>query len=479
MKIAMVASEANPFAKTGGLGDVVYALSKELVDMGEDVRIIIPFYKSIWDKGGYQFEEVASYYVSMSWRRERAHVYKCELEGIIYYLIENEHYFGRSVMYGEYDDGERFAFFTLAAKALFERCDFIPDIVHVHDWQAGMLPVLIKEDQSTLELYKDTKHVLTIHNPAFQGLFPKIVLGDFYNLPDSLYDSGKVRFKEQVSTLKAAITYADKIVTVSPTHAKELLTAEGGQGLEDVLRLREWDFTGFLNGVDYDEWNPATDQYITYNYSLTDFKEGKEKNRQWLLKNMHLKDSNKPLFGVVSRLTWQKGTDLTLAMAYELANRGCNIVILGSGEFHVEQKLEQLRATYPDLVGIYIGYNNELAHQIYAACDFFLMPSLFEPCGIGQMIAQRYGALPIVRLTGGLRDSVTPYNGANSDTANGFGFEAFDPAEAVRTAIYAYDNWWDVPLRKKLMENALTIDHSWRVSATLYLGLYKSIVPIK
>ncbi|MCD8209817.1 MAG: glycogen synthase [Coprobacillus sp.] len=479
MKIAMVASEANPFAKTGGLGDVVYALSKELTLMGEDVRIILPFYRTIWQKPTYKFEEISTFYVSMSWRRERADVYKCEADGLIYYLIDNEHYFGRDVMYGEYDDGERFAFFTLAVKEFFERNDFIPDIVHVHDWQAGMLPVLIKEDLGHQDLYKNTKHVLSIHNPAFQGLFPKIVLGDFYNLPDSLFDSGKVRFKGQVSTLKAAITYADKIVTVSPTHSKELLTPEGGQGLEDVLRLREWDFTGFLNGVDYDEWDPSKDEYLPYNYDITNYKEGKQKNREALLRSMSLKDGGKPLVGLVSRLTWQKGTDLILAMAYELANRGCNLVLLGSGEYHVEQKLEQLRATYPDLVGIYIGYNNELAHQIYAASDFFLMPSLFEPCGIGQMIAQRYGSLPIVRRTGGLRDSVINYDGANSDTANGFGFDRFDPSDAVSTAVYAYDTWWDLPTRNKLMENAMRTDHSWKQSATLYLGLYKSLLEDK
>ncbi|MCD8194864.1 MAG: glycogen synthase [Coprobacillus sp.] len=477
MKIAMVASEANPFAKTGGLGDVVYSLAKELTVLGQDVIIVLPFYSSIKDKLDTLPGEVTSYFVSMSWRKEKATIYRTYVDGITYYLIANDHYFGRRVMYGEYDDGERFAFFTLAATALFENIDFKPDIVHVHDWQAGMLPVLLKEKESQNEFLKDTKSILTIHNPAFQGLFPKTILGDFYGLPDSLYDSGKVRFNDQVSTLKSAIVYADKIITVSPTHAQELLTNDGGKGLDSILRLREWDFTGILNGVDYLEFNPETDDYIYIPYSVSDFKSGKDKNKAALLHSMHLKDTGKPLVGLVSRLTWQKGTDLIFAMAYELANKGCNLCILGSGEYQIEQQLEKLRATYPDTVGIYIGYNDDLAHKIYAASDLFLMPSLFEPCGIGQMIAQRYGSLPIVRRTGGLKDSVICFDGNNEDKANGFGFDDYDPAEAVKTADYAYETWFNLETRKKLMKNAMETDNSWRKSALKYLEVYHSLVP--
>ncbi len=474
MKIAMVASEANPFAKTGGLGDVVYSLSKELTILGEEVIIVLPFYSFIKDKLDTMPGEVTSYFVSMSWRKEKATIYRTYVDGITYYFIANDHYFGRKVMYGEYDDGERFAFFTMATKDLFKNINFTPDIIHVHDWQAGMLPVLIKEENDPY--FKETKHVLTIHNPAFQGLFPKTILGDFYNLPDSLFDSGKVRFNDQVSTLKSAIIYADKIVTFSPTHCAELLTNDGGKGLDQVLRLREDDFVGILNGVDYLEFNPENDEYIYFPYNESNFKENKDKNKALLLKSMHLKETGKPLIGLVSRLTWQKGSDLIFAMCYEMANRGCNIVILGSGEYQIEQQLEKLRATYPDIVGIYIGYSDELAHKIYASSDFFLMPSLFEPCGISQMISQRYGTLPIVRRTGGLKDSVIPYNGNNENEANGFGFDNYDPKDAVSTMNFAYDTWFNLDLRKSLMHNAMTTDNSWRKSTLKYLELYHSLV---
>lgn len=476
MKIAMVSSEANPFIKTGGLGDVVYSLAKELTILGEEVFVILPFYKSIKNKINVPISKTASFHVRMSWRTEEAIIYHTYVNGISYFLIDNEHYFGRNVIYGEYDDGERFAFFTLAARKMFEVIKLKPDIIHIHDWQPGMLPVLVKEDTDPNNYLKDVKFVLTIHNPAFQGLYSKVVLGDFYGLPDTLFDNGKVRFKEQVSTLKSAIIYSDKITTVSPTHREELLTPEGGMGLEQVLRLREWDFIGILNGVDYLEFNPKEDDYIVAPYDINDFRKQKLENRKNLLNSMHLDDTGKPLFGIVSRLTWQKGMDLFFAMAYELANRECNIVILGSGEYFVEQRCEELRAKYPKTVGIYIGYNDELAHKIYAACDFFLMPSLFEPCGIGQMIAQRYGALPIVRRTGGLKDSVINYDGTNEDRADGFGFDAYDTYEAVRTAVYAYDTWWNLPVRKKLMENAMKVDHSWQRSATEYEKVYQTLL---
>ncbi len=263
MKIAMVASEARPFCKTGGLADVVYSLSKELVKMGEEVSIFLPFYDSIRRQISEKvLKKAASFKTHMSWRKQNVDVYQLVTEGINYYFIENQQYFERGHIYGDFDDGERFAFFTMAVKQFMLTKRMYPNIIHVHDWQAGMLPCLLRVDDECQAKFAKTKFVFTIHNPAFQGLMPKFTLGDFYNLTDEYFDNGSVRFKDQVSTLKAGIVYANKITTVSPTHHLELLTPEGGMGLDQVLRYREWDFSGILNGIDYLEFNPNEDKQI-------------------------------------------------------------------------------------------------------------------------------------------------------------------------------------------------------------------------
>lgn len=475
MKIAMVASEACPLAKTGGLGDVVYSLSKEIFKIGEEVIVILPYYESIKRQALTFPTFVGEYEVNVSWRKEMAKVYKTEVDGLTFYLIDNPKYFGRNNFYGEFDDGERFAFFTFAARHLFPVIDFIPDVIHVHDWQVGMLPTVVREDKHPDNVLKNTKFVLTIHNPAFQGCLPDFCLSDLYGLPYYLYENGTLRFKDQLSTLKAAIIYSDKITTVSPTHRLELLSEEGSMGLSSVLKLREDDFVGILNGIDNVEFDPAKDEYIDYPFNKVNFFKNKALNKEILFKELGIQDRGQPLFSIVSRLTWQKGIDLVFAACTELARVGCNIVILGSGEYQYEQMAEQLRSIYPDIVAVYIGYNNELAHQIYAASDFFFMPSLFEPCGIGQLIAMRYGTLPIIRRTGGLRDSVEIYNGENQETATGFGFDAYSHYEMVRTSWYAYDNYWNLPLRKKLMKNAMKFNSTWTKSAKQYLKVYNSI----
>ena len=400
MKIAMIASESRPFCKTGGLADVVYSLSKELTVIGEEVMVIMPFYQSVKDTINVPVRFVDSFIVSMSWRHHEAKVYLAEADGISFYFVEHW-YFDRSRIYGDGDDGERFAFFALAAREFMARQKKVPDIVHVHDWQAAMIPCLIKENEWYRDIFRDTRFVLTIHNPAFQGMLDRDSLGNLFNMPTSLFDDGQVRLDERVSTLKAGIVYADKVTTVSPNHHQELLTPEGGMHLDGVLRLREWDFCGILNGIDYLEFNPSDDQFIAETYNATTYVKGKKANHDALLQELHINDYGQPLFSMVSRLTWQKGLDIMFPAVEELANRGCNIVILGSGERQYELEFERLRAKYPDKIAIYIGYNDALAHRIYAASDFFMMPSLFEPCGLGQMIAQRSGTLPIVRRTGG------------------------------------------------------------------------------
>ena len=477
MKIVMVASEARPYCKTGGLADVVYSLSKELVKVGEDVSIILPFYDSIRRQlDGQVLEKAASFTTHMSWRKQTVDVYRTDCDGIKFYLIENQQYFERGHIYGDFDDGERFAFLVMAAKELMLTKKIFPNIVHVHDWQAGMLPCVLRMDEQCREKFAKTKMVFTIHNPAFQGLMPKFTLGDFYNFTDELFDNGAVRFKDQVSTLKAGIVFADKVTTVSPTHRSELLTPEGGMGLDQVLRYREWDFCGFLNGIDYLEFNPENDSQIAKPFSSKNLISGKKANREALLKQFNLQDNDGPIFSMVTRITWQKGFDIIFPAVEELIRRGATVIMLGSGEFQYEQRWEQLRSLHPDRVGLYIGYSDPLAHKVYAGSDFFIMPSLFEPCGLGQMIAQRYGTLPIVRRTGGLRDSVVCYDGTNAETSNGFGFDAYSVYEMNRTAQYAYNVYEDKKLLHQLMKNALNTDNSWKKSAEQYLGLYKEIV---
>ena len=477
MKIVMVASESRPFCKTGGLADVVYSLAKELVVMGEEVSIILPFYDAIKRQlNNRPLHKAASFNTHMSWRKQTVDVYQTIEDGVNYYFIENQQYFERGHIYGDFDDGERFAFFTLAVKQFLITKKMYPSIIHVHDWQAGMLPCLFKTDTTLKNKFSKTRFVFTIHNPAFQGLMPKFTLGDLYNLTDELFDNGAVRFKDQVSTLKAGIVYADKITTVSPTHHLELLTPEGGMGLDGVLRYREDDFSGILNGIDYLEFNPANDPFIKMPYTEKNLVTAKKNNRRALYEQFNLKNNEAPLFALVTRITWQKGFDILFPTIEELLNRGTNIIMLGSGENQYERRWEDIRKRYPTQVGLYLGYSDPLAHQIYAASDFFFMPSLFEPCGLGQMIAERYGSLPIVRRTGGLKDSVICFNGENKDISNGFGFDAYSVEEMRNTALYAYQIYQNRPLLHQLMKNAMITDNSWHKSTLEYIKLYKKLV---
>jgi starch synthase len=304
----------------------------------------------------------------------------------------------------------------------------------------------------------------------------KYFLGDFYGLSDELYDRGTVRFEGNVSTLKSAIVYADMISTVSPTHRNELLSPELSHGLGSVLQLREQDFVGIVNGLDVVEFDPSNDSKIVKAYSKKAFISGKKANKADALASMNLPKNDGPLYGLVSRLTWQKGIDLIIANVAYLVSQGASIAILGSGEHDLENKFQQLRDRFPDRVGIYIGYNDTLAHKIYAGSDFFLMPSLFEPCGIGQIIAQRYGTLPLVRETGGLVDTVIGYNDTNAAIANGFSFRDYDGIAlgyAINKSLEVYRN---KDLFNQLRKNALELDRSWKVSMNAYLALYKKAV---
>ena len=473
MNIVMSCSEATPLAKSGGLADVVHALSAELVKLNHKVYIIMPYYQSIRNKSEANIRPIAKYKVDLAWRKQECEVYETIINGITYILIGNVQYFNRQNLYGYDDDNERFAFLSLATRKVIEELDLKPDIIHCHDWHVGMLPVLIKEQNANDIRFKNVRFVLTIHNPAFKGMFDPYFLGDYYGLSDELYSTGKVRYNGAVSSLKAAIMYCDKITTVSPTHAEELLSPDSGHDLNTVLELRRLDFCGILNGIDYSEFDPEKDDKIYRNFKERTLTIGKRFNKSKLLEEMHLYQNSKPLYGMVSRLTWQKGSELVVAAAERILQTGCSLIILGSGEYNFEQELERLRAKYPNQMGIYIGYNDVLAHKIYAACDIFLMPSLFEPCGISQMIALRYGSIPLVRMTGGLNDTVIPYVQDNRNIATGFGFYAYEKQAICNTVSWANYSFENEVLFKKLRKNAIQCNNDWSKSANEYLNIYK------
>lgn len=473
MKIAMITSEANPLCKSGGLADVTYSLSRELNKEGHETVIVLPYYKKIKENAKLKVKFLQSFTVAMSWRQQYCGVFQTKIDGIRYYLLDNEYYFNRDELYGHYDDAERFAFFSLAALETLKVVKFIPDIIHVHDWQASMIPCLLKERFQLDPFFQQTRTVLTIHNPAFKGFMDKYYLNNFYGLNDYIYDRGNVRFEGMVSTLKAAIYYSDMITTVSPTHREELLTYSTSQGLNYCLELRRDDFFGIVNGIDVVEFDPEHDKMIAKNYNSSVFASAKAANKKDVLEQFHLANRRGPVYGIVSRLTTQKGIDLVFDnIDYLVANNG-TLLVVGSGEKELEQRLEAYRAKYPNNVGIYIGYNDVLAHKVYAGSDFFLMPSAFEPCGIGQLIAQRYGALPIVRETGGLKDTILPYDGRNAKKATGFMFSAYNGLELGKQLELSWEVYHDKDKMKKLVANAMNLDRSWSVSMKKYLDVYK------
>ena len=475
MKIAMIASEANPLVKSGGLADVVYSLSRELNKMNEEAIIVLPFYKKI--KSKYNPEYLGYTYIDMAWRHLYLGIFKLVIDNITYYLLDNETYFGRDELYGYDDDGERFAYFTLASIEALRYISFKPDVIHVHDWQAAIIPCILKERYQFDDFFNKAGTVLTIHNPAFKGYLDKYFLGDFFSLNDSLFDNGRVRFDNMVSTLKAGISYADKITTVSPTHRNELLDPYSDFRFNYDLELRKDDFLGVVNGIDTVEFDPHNDKKIAKEYSKTSFLKAKEENKKALLETLALpSDFKGPVYGLVSRLTWQKGIDLILENALHIIANGGALAILGSGEPNLEAAFQALRNQYPDRVGIYIGYNDALAHKVYAGSDFFLMPSLFEPCGIGQLIAQRYGTLPIVRVTGGLADTVIGYNDFNVDVANGFSFFDYNGLALGGALNHTFRVYNNKETFKKLVKNALSLDLSWKKSTMSYIDIYKKVV---
>lgn len=471
MHILFAASEAVPFIKTGGLADVVGELPQYLVKNGLKVSLVLPKYSAVNSDLIKEAKLIKFFDVYMNNEKVYAGIYYLQKDSVDYYFIDNESMFYRDNVYGYDDDYARFGFFSIAVMEMISHLQLDVDVVHAHDWQTGPLPMLYYEKYIHFPYYENIKWVFTIHNPAYQGLCDPSIISNVFGLDMNLYHNGALRFKDSFSFLKTGIIYANKITTVSPTHAKELFDSYYAYGLESIIQLRSNDLIGILNGIDYVKYNPNTDPLIKANYRSSWKK--KMINKGDLQQRCNLEvNEDIPLVGIVSRLTWQKGIDLVAPYLENLVNKNIQMVILGSGDKHYEETLRFVADCFPNQIYLYLGFNDELAHQIYAGADMLLMPSLFEPCGISQMIALRYGTIPIVRETGGLSDSVIPYNEFTKQ-GNGFGFRNFNHYDMAHVLDYAIDQYnnkevWDI-----LFKNALKSDYSWNQSAKSYAHLYK------
>ena len=481
LRILFVASEVEPFAKTGGLADVAGALPKALAALGHDVRVFMPKYRGVERAGGGLRTVVPRLEVPLGDRAVEGSVVEGRPgQAVPVYFLAQDDYYDRPSLYmtaeGDYPDNcERFVFFCRAALAALAPLDWTPQVIHAHDWQTGLIPVYLETLYRDAPAYRDIATVFTIHNLAYQGLFWH------YDLPMTglgwdLFTPAGVEFYGKINFLKGGLVFSDLLTTVSPTYAKEIQTPEYGEGLDGVLRERAGDLVGILNGIDYEAWNPATDADIPKRFGPEDL-EGKAACKAALREEMGLAVPRRPapLVGVVSRLADQKGLDLVAAAVPAIVAAGGQFVLLGAGDERYEREFTELALAHPKAVGVKIGFNASLARRIYAGADCFLMPSRYEPCGLGQLIALRYGTIPIVRRTGGLADTIREWD-AGAGTATGFCFDALTP-EACRAAVtralgaYGQPGAW-----QRLVRNAMAEDFSWEASAEKYASCYRKAV---
>ncbi len=487
MKVLFVSPEMEPLAKVGGLADVVGALPKELENLGCDVRVIIPLYNQVKEnlknlklKAKNLRKEII---VCLDWLPFKGDVMEVDLNGLTVYLLRNDNFFNREYIYstpqGDYQDNDlRFGFLSLGALEIAKALDFKPDIIHCHDWQTALVPISLKWRRHVKEdpFFSDSKIAFTIHNISYQGLFPREILEKF-GLPWFVFTPQGIEFYGKVSLLKGGIVYGDAVTTVSPNYAEEIKTPEYGNGLDGILRWISQEsnkLVGILNGIDYEAWDSKTDKSLYVNYGIGDIN-GKLKNKSELQNELGLyTEEGKPLLGMVSRLTEQKGIDLVVEALPQIFDLGFQVAILGTGEDKYVRLLENAKSRYKGNLSVVIGFNDEIARRIYAGCDMFLMPSRFEPCGLGQMIAMKYGSIPVVRGTGGLLDSVRDYS-ADRKHGNGFVFHLFSKVgflDALTRALLVYENreeWIG------LVTRAMKEDFSWKRSSEKYLDLYEGL----
>ena len=471
MKVLYATSEAYPFAMSGGLADVAGALPKALRKRLVGCRVVMPLYETVSEELRSKMTFVTSITVPVSWRRQYCGIFEAKYDGVIFYLLDNQYYFKRNGLYGHYDDAERFAFFSRAVLEMIPHVDFVPEVIHCNDWQTALIPVFLDTIYKKNELYRNIKTVFTIHNIQYQGKYGNEIVEDVLGVPSE--GAHLIEYDGGVNLMKGAIECADRVTTVSPSYADEIKDPWYAHGLDAIIRARDFKLSGIVNGIDTEVYNPETDTHLWANYSAEDLS-GKAKNKEELQKMAGLPvNSDIPVIGIVSRLVTHKGLDLVKCVFEQMLALNVQFVVLGSGEWEFETFFYSMAAAHPDKVSLKLGFVPDYARKIYAGADIFLMPSKSEPCGLAQMIALRYGTIPIVRETGGLKDTVKD---SFDNEGNGFTFSnynAHDMAYVVERAVKGFENkeGWEI-----LVKRAMGCDNSWGKSANTYIKLYKELL---
>lgn len=474
LKILYASSEAAPYIVTGGLGEVAGSLPKALAKKYKnkiDIRIILPLYQGIWDRSDFEFVGKTS--VPLAWRQQYCGVFRKKVNNVTYYFIDNEYYFKRSECYGHFDDGERFAFFSKAVLYVLPMIEFMPDIIHANDWQTSLVPIYLNKKYSSYEGYKDIKSIITIHNIEYQGIFDLGIAEDVFDLHGT--DKGVIEYKGTINLLKGALETSHLISTVSESYSKEIFDDYYAKGLAKIIQKNSSKVRGILNGIDTDLYNPETDKALFENYSVNNI-EKKYLNKENLQSLSGLpQDKDIPVIGIISRLVKHKGLDLIINSIEEILKEKVQFIIIGKGDRGYELYFNSLQDSYHEKISVRIDFNSDLARKIYAGSDIFLMPSISEPCGIAQMISSRYGTVPIVRETGGLKDSIKD---ASLGRGNGFTFSQQTPealCNAIKRALRVYENKDDW---RKLVETVMKVDFSWDKSTEKYYDMYLNLIDI-
>ncbi len=475
MNVLFAASEGAPFLKTGGLGDVVGALAKAVSRKGHCAQVILPLYGEIKETYGDRMEYIGQKYIDFGWRRQYMGLFRCQVENVAYYFIDNEYYFKRGRVYGEYDDGERFGFFS---KAILDAVPWLaqqPDILHLNDWQTALASAYFNLYYRGQEAYRRIKTVFTIHNIQYQGRYGKELLENVLGIDEAHFDSGFLACDGDVNFMKAAIVASDAVTTVSPSYAGEIVTPYYGQGLDGILRLYRHKLKGIRNGIDTELYDPRTNPNLAENFGPDTLDKKQENKKALLAENCLQAEADTPVISIVTRFAEHKGMDLVAAVLEDILSDDIRLIVLGTGEWKYEQMFIRAKQKFPDKIGVNILFSQDMADQIYAGSDIFLMPSRSEPCGLAQMMAMRYGAVPVVRETGGLKDTVFPYVDYLG-TGNGFTFASYnahDMLHVIREAcrVYRYNKaGW-----RSLQERGMTTDFSWDAPADDYLALYQNL----